>query len=144
MEFFLNVSLTKKKKNQKSKMRIAGLQPMITRVRDTEMAPLYQRDKGNKPDPKTEPNSCFSDFSDSVNSLNSMKVLLHLGKTPVSTKSRQAANKVDTPERSRLVHELCTNTLILCHLCNILMFSILKITHHHTKLKHVHNKHLDL
>ena len=32
---------------------------------------------------KFEPNSCFSDLSDSPNSLNSLKVLLHLGKTPL-------------------------------------------------------------
>ena len=43
---------------------------------------LYHRDTGNKADPYTEPNSSFSDFSDSLNLLNLMKVLLHLGKTP--------------------------------------------------------------
>ena len=37
----------------------------------------------NRADPYIEPNSYFSDFSDSLNSLNSVKVLLHLGKTPM-------------------------------------------------------------
>ena len=44
------------------------------------MIPLDHRDRGNRADPYTEPNSCFSDSSDS---LNSMKVLLHLEKTPL-------------------------------------------------------------
>ena len=47
------------------------------------MIPQDHRDRGNRADPYTEPNSCFSDSSDSLNSLNSMKVPLHLEKTPV-------------------------------------------------------------
>ena len=45
------------------------------------MIPLDHRDRGNRADPFSEPNSCFSDSSDSLNSLNSMKVPLHLEKT---------------------------------------------------------------
>ena len=51
------------------------------------MIPLYHRDTGNSVDPYTEPYSCFSDFSDSLNSLNLMKVLLHLWKTPLFLES---------------------------------------------------------
>ena len=47
---------------------------------------LYQSATCNRADPYTEPNSCLSDFSDSLNSLNSMKVLLHLEKTPLILK----------------------------------------------------------
>ena len=47
------------------------------------MIPQDHRDTGNRADPYTEPNSCFSDSSDSLNSLNSMKVALHLEKTPI-------------------------------------------------------------
>ena len=42
--------------------------------------PLYHKDIGNREDPKIESNSCFSDLSDPLNSLNSMKVLLHSGR----------------------------------------------------------------
>ena len=45
------------------------------------MIPLDHRDRGNRADPCTEPNSCFSDSSYSLNSLNSMKVPFHLEKT---------------------------------------------------------------
>ena len=45
------------------------------------MIPLDHRDRGNRVDPYTEPNSCFSDSSDSLNSLNAIKVPLHLEKT---------------------------------------------------------------
>ena len=34
------------------------------------MIPLDHRDTGNRTDPYTEPNSCFSDSSDSLNLLN--------------------------------------------------------------------------
>ena len=54
---------------------------MTSCVRDRD----DHRDRGSTADPYTEPNSCFSDLSDSLNllnSVNSMKVLLHLGKTP--------------------------------------------------------------
>ena len=54
----------------------------------TETLPLSHRATGNRADPYTEPNSCLSDFSDSLNSLillNSMKIFLHLEKTPLST-----------------------------------------------------------
>ena len=44
------------------------------------MIPPDHRDTGNRPDPYTEPNSFFNDSSDS---LNSMKVPLHLEKTPL-------------------------------------------------------------
>ena len=55
------------------------------------MIPLDHRARGNRADHYTEPNSCFSDSSDSLNSLislNSMKVPLHLEKTPNSAISR--------------------------------------------------------
>ena len=47
------------------------------------MIPLDHRDTGNRANPYTEPNSCFSDPSDSLNLLNSMQVLLHLEKIPL-------------------------------------------------------------
>ena len=43
---------------------------------ETEI-PQRHEDTGNRDDLKTDPNSCFSDLSDSLNSLNSVKV--HLG-----------------------------------------------------------------
>ena len=69
-------SVTKK---LKIKRKIARLESRTSCVRD--------RDDTTRADPYTEPNSCLSDFSDSLNSLispNSMKVLLHLEKTPLS------------------------------------------------------------
>ena len=48
------------------------------------MIPLDHRDTGNRADPYTESNSCFSDSSDSLNSMNWMKVLLHLEKTSIA------------------------------------------------------------
>ena len=80
--FSLNSANSVTKNNQKSKMMIVGLEPKISCVRDREMIPLDHRDRGNRADLYTEPNSCFSDSSDYLNSLNSMKVLLHLEKTP--------------------------------------------------------------
>ena len=49
------------------------------------MIPLDHRDTDNRANPYTEPNSRFSDSSDSLNSLNSTKVPLHLQKTPFFT-----------------------------------------------------------
>ena len=49
---------------------------------------MVHRDTANRADPYIEPNSCFSDFSDSLNSLNSVKILLHLGKTPLACFTR--------------------------------------------------------
>ena len=43
-------------------------------------------------DLKIERNSCFSDLSGSLNSLNSMKVLLLLGKTPMYVLNQQCGN----------------------------------------------------
>ena len=84
MEFSLNAftefSEFSDKKKLKSKMKIAGLEPRISCVR-IETLPLSHRATSNRADPYSEPNSCLSDFSDSLNSLNSMKVLLHLEKT---------------------------------------------------------------
>ena len=40
-------------------------------------------DTSDREDSKIDPDSCLTDFSDSLNSLNSVKVLLHLGKTPL-------------------------------------------------------------
>ena len=45
------------------------------------MVPQHQQDTCERQDLQIVPNSRFSDLSDS---LNSMKVLLHLGKTPLS------------------------------------------------------------
>ena len=75
------------KKDLKTERKIAGLESRISCVRDkeTETLPLSHRATDNRTDPYTEPNSCLSDFSDSLNflnSLNSMNVLLHLEKTP--------------------------------------------------------------
>ena len=77
-----SLNLTKK---LKSKRKIAGLEPRISCVR-TETLPFSHRATGNRADAYTEPNSCLSDFSDSLNSLhslNSMKGLFHLEKTPL-------------------------------------------------------------
>ena len=84
MEFSLNVFTefaefsAKRIKNQKG--RLQGWNPGSP-VSETETLPLSHRATGNKADP--EPYSCLSDFSDSLNSLNSMKVLLYLEKTPL-------------------------------------------------------------
>ena len=69
-------------KKLKSKRKIAGWNPGSP-VWETETLPLSHRATGNRADPYIEPNSCLSDFSDSLNSLNSLKVLLHLEKTPL-------------------------------------------------------------
>ena len=45
------------------------------------MLPQHQYYTCERQDLQLELNSCYSDLSDSLNSLNSMKVLLHLGKT---------------------------------------------------------------
>ena len=63
------------KKNQNQKRRIAGLEPRISCVKDRD----YH--SATEPQATEQFNSCFSDFSDS---LNSMKVPLHLGKTPLA------------------------------------------------------------
>ena len=64
----------------KSKRKIAGWNPGPP-VKETETLPLSHRDNCKRAITCTEPNSCLSDFSDS---LNSMKVLLHLEKTPMT------------------------------------------------------------
>ena len=69
------------KKNFKSKRRIAGLELRTSCVRDRDST---HRATHNRADPYTEPSSCLSDVSDSLNSLDSMKVLLRLEKTPLS------------------------------------------------------------
>ena len=69
-------------------------------VLETEVIPQDHRDRGNRADPYTEPNSCFSDSSDSLNSLNSMKVPLHLEKTPLFCLSRN--------DRTRLHEDFST------------------------------------
>ena len=48
------------------------------------MVPQSQQDTCERQDLLIEPNSCFSDLSDSLHLLNSLKVLLHLGKTTIS------------------------------------------------------------
>ena len=60
-------------------MRIVGLKSKISCVRDIDDTTRPH----NRADPYTESNSCFSGSSDSLNSLNSMKVPLHLEKTPI-------------------------------------------------------------
>ena len=47
------------------------------------MTPLDHRDRSNRAYPYTELNSCFGDSSDSLNSLNSLKVSLNLERTPL-------------------------------------------------------------
>ena len=60
-------------------MKNVALEPKISCVKDRDDTTRPDhRDTGNRADPYTEPNTCFSDSSDS---LNSMKVLLHLEKT---------------------------------------------------------------
>ena len=82
MEFSLNVftefAEVSDKKKLKLKRKIAGLEPRISCVRDRDSITQQSR-----ADLHTEPNSCLIDFSDSLNSLNSLKVLLHLEKTPM-------------------------------------------------------------
>ena len=70
----------KKLKIKKEDYRV-GTQDLLCK---RQTVPLSHRATGNRGDPYTEPNSCLSDFSDSLNSLNSAKVLLHLEKTPVN------------------------------------------------------------
>ena len=79
-------SVTKKIKIRKEDCRVGTKDLPCKRQR------LSHRATGNRADPYTEPKSCLSDFSDSPNSLNllnSMKVLLHLEKTPVITSRRE-------------------------------------------------------
>ena len=84
VEFSLNVFTEfaefsdKKLKIKKEDYRVGTQDLLCKRQR------LYHSATGNTVDPYTEPNSCLSDFSDSLNSLNSAKVLLHLEKTPVN------------------------------------------------------------
>ena len=78
-------SLNSVTKNFNQKARLQGWDPGSP-VQETETPPLYHRDNCNRADPHTEPNSASDDFSDSLNflnSVNSMKVLLHLEKTPL-------------------------------------------------------------
>ena len=76
-------SVTKKFKKIKNEQCGAGTQDLLCKRQEC-MIPLNHRHTDNRADPYTEPNSCFSDSSDSLNSLNSMKVPLHLEKTPMS------------------------------------------------------------
>ena len=86
LEFSLNVftefSEFSDKKIENQKGRLLDWNPGSP-VYETEALPLSHKATGNRADPYTEPNSCLSDFSDSLNSLNSLKVLLHLEKTPL-------------------------------------------------------------
>ena len=43
----------------------------------------YATDTSDREDSFNYSNSCFSDLSDSLNSLNSVKILLYLGKNPI-------------------------------------------------------------
>ena len=70
-------SVTKKIKIKKEGCRVGTQDLLCKRQR------LYHSATDNRADPYTKPNSCLSDFSDSLNSLNSVKVLLHLEKTPM-------------------------------------------------------------
>ena len=79
------------------------------------MIPQDHRDMTNRADPYTEPNSCFSESSDSLNSLNSMKVPLHLEKTPMDVSicdgrgvSANTRNIVFIAKNSRVVDQLKT------------------------------------
>ena len=78
------------------------------------MIPLDHRDTGNRADPYTEPNSCFSDSSDSLNllnSLNSVKVLLHLEKTPLwSNTDTATCESVKIKNSSSNVYLICSVT----------------------------------
>ena len=78
-------SLNSVTKNLNQKGKLQGWNPGPP-VQETDTLPLSHRVNCKRADPYTEPNSCLSDFSDSLNSLhsvNSMKVLLHLEKTPM-------------------------------------------------------------
>ena len=55
------------------------------------MLPQHQQDTYERQDLQIKPNSCFSDSSVSLNSVNSAKVLLHLGKTPIYSNGTQCA-----------------------------------------------------
>ena len=81
-----------KSSDQKS---LHGWNPGST-VQETETLPLSLRSTSNRADPYAEPNSCLSDFSDSLNSLNSMKDLLHLEKTQANGYGTATATAVVT------------------------------------------------
>ena len=51
----------------------------VIKMARTRVLPQHQQGTRGRQDLKTEHNSCFSDLSASLNSLYSMKVLLHLG-----------------------------------------------------------------
>ena len=80
MTFFLNVFPEFTKFSDKNICHCSNLLPLVL---ETRMLSQHQQDTCERQDLKIQPNSCFSDLSDSVNllnSLNSMKVLLHLEK----------------------------------------------------------------
>ena len=61
------------------------------------MIPQYHRDTGNREDLLTDPNSCFSDLT---NSMNSVKVRLHLGKTPMKSDYQAQSKTLSFVRRS--------------------------------------------
>ena len=62
---------------------------------------------------KNEPYSCFSDLSDSLNSLNSMKVPLHLGKTPIILSI--SCPLTDVTHKCRNQHSGCIAPQVTAH-----------------------------
>ena len=64
----------------------------------SEMIPLDHRDRGNRADPFTEPNSCFSDSSDSLNSLHSLEFFCNL---LFSAKSWQNSASLDGKKQNK-------------------------------------------
>ena len=70
--------------SDKKIMTLRGLEPAIQPplVLETSMLPQRQKDTCERLDLELSP--CFSDLSVSLNLLNSAKVLLHLGKTPLN------------------------------------------------------------
>ena len=87
MEFSLNVSLNSA--NSVTKIfiiAVKGLKAATSCVRDQGATTAPARHMCERQDLCIEPNLCFSDLSDCLNllnSLNSVKILLHSGKTPM-------------------------------------------------------------
>ena len=77
LEFFLNAFIEFSEFSSKIFLSLEGFEPATS----FEKTPQCQQDTCERQDLQIEPNSRFSDLSDCLNSLNSMKLLPHLGKT---------------------------------------------------------------
>ena len=85
IQFSLNVITEFSDKNTMILGRLLVSSP-LSLVWETDTLPLCHRDTVNREDSYIDPNSGFSDLSEFLNypnSVNSMKVLLHLGKISI-------------------------------------------------------------